>query len=93
MDTPKQFQIGNYVEWSSQAHGSFKKKVGGIVEVVRAGQRPNRDLFPDLYSGPGAGFGRKHESYVVAVKKPRSTKHYWPNASKLRLCGSQPLDV
>lgn len=79
------FYVGNCVRWSSQAHGFHREKMGEVVEVVSPGARPNRERFSDLYTGYGAGFGRKGESYVVAVKKPRSVKHYWPNASKLIL--------
>ena len=79
------FKLGDAVKWSSQAQGHTKEKTGVIVEVVEAGQRPDRVRFPDLYKGPGVGFGRQDASYVVLVGK---RKHYWPLASKL-----QPVNI
>lgn len=73
------FQVGQQVKWTSQATGSWKEKVGDVVEVVPAGARPKPERFPSLYAG-GCGFGRYHESYVVRVGK----KYYWPIASKLQ---------
>lgn len=82
------FKIGDQVEWSSQAQGSETTKQGRIVAVVSAGDRPNRDNFEDLYKGPGCGFGRDHESYVVRVVAGKTgnakPKHYWPRVSALR---------
>ncbi len=80
-------QLGTMVKWSSQAQASTKTKTGEVVEVVQAGSRPDRALFPDLYRGAGVGMGRDHESYVVRVdvgKKPGKTfRHYWPRANAL----------
>jgi len=73
------FQFGQTVEWTSQAQGSTKTKRGHVVQVVAAGQRPNREHFPDLYTSAGCGWGRKHESYVVRV----GNRHYWPVVKNL----------
>lgn len=88
MPKPQQklFRVGDRVTWSSQAAGSWAKKVGMVIEVVAAMQRPQRLNH----------FGRRdHESYVVEVV-PLAKKHgrsgkatqrkpviYWPVASKL----------
>ena len=74
------FKVGDSVEWSSQAQGSTKTKRGVVSEVVKAGDRPSRMLFPTLYKNAGCGYGRDHESYVVLVGK----KPYWPRAAALR---------
>lgn len=74
-----QFQIGNRVQWSSQAHGSHKTKEGVVVAVVPAGQLPDRTRFYKLHRGSGVGMPRDHESYVVEVGR----KPYWPRANKL----------
>ena len=73
-------KVGDSVEWLSQAQGSTTKKRGVVAEVVKAGSRPDRTLFPTLYKHSGCGWGRDHESYVVMVGK----KPYWPVANKLR---------
>lgn len=76
--------LGKTVEWTSQSGGHTKTKTGTVAEVVRAGDRPNRMRFPDLYKGPGCGIGRSEESYVVAVQVgKRSVKHYWPRTGQL----------
>ena len=74
------FKVGDTVEWSSQAQASTTTKRGVVAEVVKAGSRPDRALFPALYKYVGCGFGRDHESYVVLVGK----KPYWPRAAALR---------
>ena len=74
------FKAGDTVEWSSQAQGSTTTKRGVVAEVVKAGSRPDRTLFPTLYKHSGCGWGRDHESYVVMVGK----KPYWPRAAALR---------
>jgi hypothetical protein len=74
------FNLGDKVEWTSQAQAFAKTKQGEIVEVVTPGERPNHEKFIALYRGSGCGFGRRHESYVVRVGK----KHYWPVVSLLK---------
>lgn len=81
------FKYEDSVKWSSQAQGSHKKKIGIVVQVVPAGEYPDREKFPRLYSGSGIGMSRNHESYVMAVdcgKNPGSlVRHYWPRVSAL----------
>lgn len=67
------FKVGSKVKWTSQSSGYKKEKEGVIVSVVLPNQRPDRDRFLSLYRS-GCGWGRKEESYVVAVKN----KFYWP---------------
>lgn len=69
------FKVGDGVTWTSQAGGYSKVKTGAVVEVIPPGKRPE--------CVPGCGFSRKHESYVIAVKRPRSVALYWPNVSAL----------
>jgi len=71
-------KIGDKVTWESQAGGYRKTKIGEIVDVVPAGNRPSVDNFPDLHKA-GVGWGRNHRSYVVRVGK----KHYWPIVKNL----------
>lgn len=88
MTTQMKIEAGSKVKWASQAQGHHKEKVGVVVQVVPAGERPNRERFLDLYKGAGVGCGRNHESYVVAVptgkKGMGKPKHYWPRVSALR---------
>lgn len=78
-----QFKLGDKVKWSSQAQGFRREKQGEVVEVVAAGQRPNRERFETLYRA-GCGWGRKRESYVVNTAHPaRAPKYYWPVESLL----------
>ena len=76
------FTLGDMVEWTSQSGGYTKTKTGVIVEVVAPGKRPDRSRFFSLHMGCGGG--RKTFSFVVDCGK-RAPKHYWPNASLLRM--------
>jgi len=79
----KIIEVGDIVEWSSQASGTVRTKRGEVIEVVRAGQRPTKKL-KDM------GWSRRHDSYVVrasVIDGSESQKNrfrmYWPMASKL----------
>lgn len=74
-------KLGDTVEWSSQSQGKWTSKRGQIVDVIPAGVRPSRGLWPSLWNGAGPGNGRNHESYVVKV----GAKFYWPVASGLKV--------
>jgi hypothetical protein len=76
---------GAVVEWTSQANGGRKKKVGTVVEVVPAKCLPDQTRFRSLYKGYGVGSPRSHESYVVEVpaKGKGQPKIYWPRVSAL----------
>lgn len=71
--------VGDEVEWTSQAGGNTKTKVGVIAQVVPAKGYPDRDRFLSLHKSSGIGMHRDHVSYVVLVKN----KPYWPVAKKL----------
>lgn len=78
--TRQTFNLGDRVEWTSQAGGYAKTKQGIVDAVVLPGERPDRDRYAALYKGPGAGFGRNEESYVVLV----GTRPFWPRTRALR---------
>jgi hypothetical protein len=78
---PSQFVLDDEVSWSSQAKGYRKEKTGRIVEVLTAGNLPDRNRFLGLYKGSGVGAPRMEVSYVVRVKN----RYYWPRAAQLRL--------
>jgi len=83
---------GDRVTWESQAQGWWNKKTGVIVQVVPAGELPDRDRFLSLYKGAGIGMARNHESYVVQLnqEKPhRVPKFYWPRVSALQAMGKK----
>lgn len=81
------FKVGDSVSWTSQAGGSWKPKVGTVIEVVPSDHPPTK------YAGTST---RGHESYVVKVAgRPAKTSKgsaehvrvkdetYWPVRSQL----------
>ena len=77
------FKIGDKVEWESQSGGFYGKvKRGEIVQIVKAGQKPEPGTLRVL--GAGFGMSRKHDSYLVKV----GNVAYWPRVIHLKL--SQP---
>lgn len=79
------FKVGDHVIWSSQANAYAKVKIGEVVEVVRAGERPSSPRFASLLVR--SGNSRNHESYVVEVRggtRGQATTHYWPLTRNLR---------
>lgn len=79
------FKIGDKVEWTSQAGGSWSTKRGEVIEVVPPRMEPAIRL-------KGMGYPRDHESYIVrtyeiqrysGVKK--ESRLYWPRVAALEL--------
>ena len=88
----EEFEVGAIVEWTSQAAGSPKTKVGEIVAVVKAKHSPNRIVrnCPDLNKLTfhwGGGMDRDHESYLVRVDHgpKRLASLYWPRVCWLKV--------
>lgn len=68
------FKVGDVVTWTSQSGGYSKTKTGTVLAIVPAGSSP---VVPEGYranSKAGYGFGRSHDSYLIAVGKVI----YWP---------------
>lgn len=90
-----QFQVGDAVNWSSQANGHWSVKRGLITEVVPANTLPQ--LHVGFYSQQfalhkpryklGNGGARNHESYIVVIpgEDGRQATVYWPIASGLHM--------
>lgn len=78
---PVKRTLGEVVSWTSQAGGREVAKRGEVVAVVGAGQRPDREQFPELWKKPGPGLPRDYESYVVRVT---GRGVYWPRISALK---------
>ena len=92
--------LGDKVEWTSQAGGRTKKKTGVIVAIVPARNRHRltqcipglnmSQVYSKYNTGPidGGGLSRNHESYLVEVKtgKTEAAKKslYWPRVSGLK---------
>ena len=81
-----QFKVGDWVQWTSQAAGITRTKVGEVTHIIPPGQRPSNVV--------GCGSGRDHESYVVlaylkeklaGVNLSRKRRSYWPAVSGLRV--------
>lgn len=79
----KTFSVGDRVSWESQASGTWKKKIGTVVEVVPAHTSWSENR-------TGVVGTRGHESYIVEVdtvkggKRQRQTR-YWPIVKNLHL--------
>lgn len=69
------------VEWTSQANGYSRTKIGIIIKVVRAGY-PGK-LVDEDYKTKSRG-DRNHESYVVCVPNPEGAEFFWPRVSGLK---------
>lgn len=74
-------QLDDSVEWTSQAQGYVRTKIGVVVGIVPVGHLPDRDRFPSLYRSSGVGMPRDHVSYVVKVT---GRCVYWPVVKKLQ---------
>lgn len=81
------FKVGDEVSWSSASNGSWKEKIGDVVEVIPAGVSVYSSNFRNELDA--SSIPRKEESYVVCVgPKPGSRakpKYYWPRVSALKL--------
>jgi len=75
----QKFQLGDQVQWISQAGGVAKKKVGTVVEVVRAFNGPQTKGIKT------SAMYRDHTSYVVEAVTKRRMKVYWPLVKYLSL--------
>jgi hypothetical protein len=71
------FKVGDRVEWTSQAAGVTRTKVGVVEHVVA----PREDPGP-MSKNRVPGMPRDHESYLVRVK---GRGCYWPRVKALRL--------
>ena len=75
------FNVGDKVEWTSQAAGTTRVKVGEVLEVVPPWTNPRTRLREPR-------FWRDHVSYVVRAvalgRKSGRASNYWPRVSALR---------
>jgi len=81
----KTFKVGDRVKWTSQAAGSWRKKVGTVVEVLPPGKSSR------LMNGFNR---RKVESYVVEVpgKTALAAKHiFFPMPTLLQKAGREKM--
>lgn len=87
----KQFVVGDWVRWTSQAAGSLKTKTGQVVEIISKSRTsfgiPNRGLmrkYEATHRLQGSGWSRDHESYLVEVQKGNGKPMlYHPRVSAL----------
>lgn len=85
------FKVGEWAEWTSEAHGSAKTKVGKCIAVIPAGVPLLKACRIDknLYSTGALDVfvERDHESYLFATANgPRGGKRklYRPRVNKLK---------
>lgn len=78
---PKQFRVGDVVEWTSQANGTYRTKVGIVMDIIRDGYSPynryglnkDRDDFRD------------HDSYIVGIPHVgKQMEYFWPRVKHLQ---------
>ena len=80
------FTIGQMVEWTSQARGKERTKIGVVVGVLSA-HTPLRLLpyFETMRIDAWGGSSRNHKSYIIAEVHPhRKPKFYWPRVQYLK---------
>jgi hypothetical protein len=77
----EEFQVGDGVYWGSVSGGSYKRKVGVVVAVVEAGERPVPPEGLGCNSAAGYGMSRDHRSYLVQVGNKKGV--YWPRVKHL----------
>lgn len=82
-----EFNVGDWVEWKSQAGGSVTTKKGKIIAIIPP-QVHAGDMIPPDYQDKRCQFDglmtRQKTSYLVAVPKGKSFHLYWPRAKHLR---------
>ncbi len=86
------FQLGDTVEWPSQANGGVKTKRGRIVVIIPASQAPYQVMLAswcEIYNCAAIDprmLPRATESYIVKVAQRGKAKPrlYWPRVSALR---------
>ena len=83
------FQVGNKVQWSSQAAGHIKVKEGIVARIVPVDVVPQNMINGselEHISRQFDGMARNHESYLVVVTGPKGGKNlYWPRVSSIKL--------
>jgi hypothetical protein len=87
------FQVGDPVEWKSQAGECTKKKQGVVADIMPANTSIRERIFNLMNQHGGSvqvtdlSCSRDHESYIIAVpnKTIRSgPAFYWPYVSQLK---------
>lgn len=76
------FKMGDMVEWTSQANGNPRTKIGVVIKIVRPGF-PGKLIHEDY--GTKSRGDRDHESYVVCIPSPDGTEFFWPKVGGLKL--------
>lgn len=92
-----QFKVGDSVQWTSQAGGSTKTKIGTVVALVPGGRSSAEHVRSEVdrrvragthRSAFGGGWDRPEPSYLVEVPQGTTARAkpvlYWPVASRLR---------
>ena len=77
----EEFKVGDGVYWGSVSGGSYKRKVGVVVAVVEAGEKPVPPEGLGCNSAAGYGMPRDHRSYLVQVGNKKGV--YWPRVKHL----------
>lgn len=76
------FSIGQLIEWTSQANGNARTKIGIVVDVLKP-------CYPTewvnaKYKTRSHGHARDHESYIICVPSPDGAEFFWPRVHGLK---------
>lgn len=77
----QKYEMGQMVEWTSQANGNVRTKIGIVVRVLRP--HYSAENVSEDYGTKSRG-QRNHESYVVCVPNPDKAEFFWPRVSQLK---------
>ena len=77
----QKFKLGQMVEWTSQANGNKRTKIGIVVKVVRP-YYSGKNIHEDFKTKSRGS--RDHESYVVCVPSPEGAEFFWPRVHGLK---------
>jgi hypothetical protein len=86
------FQVGDVVEWTSQAGGYKKTRRGKIMFLVPGGRHPRTIVSPECVpAGTKYTSPRKEDSYLVLVGN--KLRYYWPRVKHLKLVENVDMRV
>ena len=74
-------KLGSMVEWTSQANGNPRTKIGVVIKVLEPNYPP--EWLNKEYKTKSRG-KRDHESYLVCVPSPDGTEFFWPRVKDLK---------
>jgi hypothetical protein len=94
----QRFDVGDIVEWDAQARGTYNKRSGKVIHVLKEGHQPPCKIadiayadYQRMFDGFGipGGAAQDYGYFIEIVEKPtRKPKLYLPCPQRLRLVAS-----